>query len=86
MILFNRPDGVPINFKETDLYRACVESGIIPRDETDLVSKDPEFSTGGEGLSRARSQGGLGYVEEMAVRVDGMWCPACAWLSRGSAS
>jgi heavy metal translocating P-type ATPase len=80
LILFNRPDGVPLNFKETDLYRACVESGIIPRDEADLVSQDLEFRMGGEGMPGAPSQEGLAYVEEMAIKVGGMWCPACAWL------
>ncbi|MEI9477555.1 MAG: cation-translocating P-type ATPase [Deltaproteobacteria bacterium] len=80
MILFNRPDGVPLNFKETDLYRACIESGIIPRDESDLISRDTTSGGDGEAVSRAPSQGGLGYVEDMAIKVEGMWCPACAWL------
>jgi heavy metal translocating P-type ATPase len=80
LILFNSPDGIPPNFKETEIYRACIESGIIPRDETNLLSRDTTSGGDGEAVSRARSQGGLGYVEEMAVRVDGMWCPACAWL------
>ena len=29
-ILFNSPGGAPKNFLESDLYRACVASGIIP--------------------------------------------------------
>jgi heavy metal translocating P-type ATPase len=80
VILFNRPNGIPLNFRETALYRTCVESGIIPRDETDRVSKEPEISRAGEGRSGAPSQEGLAYVEEMAIKVGGMWCPACAWL------
>ena len=22
----------------------------------------------------------MDYVDDMAVKVEGMWCPACAWL------
>ena len=29
-ILMNRPDGTVSDFKETDLYRTCVEFGLIP--------------------------------------------------------
>lgn len=29
-ILFNRPDGPPEDYRNTDLYRACVEAGIVP--------------------------------------------------------
>jgi heavy metal translocating P-type ATPase len=80
LILFNRPDGVPLNFKETDLYRTCIESGIIPRDENDLISRELTSGAGEEAVSRAPGQEGMGYVDDMAVKVEGMWCPACAWL------
>jgi len=29
-ILFNRPDGPPEDYRDTDLYRACVDAGIVP--------------------------------------------------------
>ena len=59
---------LPANFKETELYRVCVESGIIPGGtaSTVLVSAtnpDPDLAPLG-----------------LTIRVEGMWCPACAWL------
>ncbi len=29
-ILFHRPEGPPVDYRDTDLYRACIEAGIIP--------------------------------------------------------
>lgn len=32
-ILYNRPGGVPVDYRDTELYRACVSAGIIPSDQ-----------------------------------------------------
>ncbi|MFO7708397.1 MAG: cation-translocating P-type ATPase [Desulfobacterales bacterium] len=69
----------PAAFRQTDLFRKCRDSGIIPRTEEDLPSRsDPAKLT-------ARSQPHLespppAEALGLALKIDGMWCPACAWL------
>ena len=70
LLLFNSPNGMPANFRETDLYRACVEAGIVPNsprnENPPAVSPDPEPS--------------LLPSLELTLKVEGMWCPSCSWL------
>ncbi|HSR10946.1 MAG TPA: hypothetical protein VLS90_05840, partial [Thermodesulfobacteriota bacterium] len=66
LALFNSPGGFPENFRETDLYRACVEAGVIPRAEAEPVPSPDE----------AASFPPL----DLVFRIDGMWCPSCSWL------
>ncbi len=70
LLLFNSPGGISGNFRESDLYRACVEAGLIP--------KGPERETPGEvpGDSNAAGMSSL----ELNLKVEGMWCPSCAWV------
>jgi heavy metal translocating P-type ATPase len=64
------PGGVAgLDFKSTDLYRRFLKAGII----------------GGSAIPSAASQrperdreAGIGL--ELTMRVEGMWCAACAWL------
>ena len=80
-VLFSRPEGPPSDYRDTELYRACAKAGLL--------------GTGGgaaEGLSFAASNspppgspvpepsetGRL--AQELTVRIEGMWCGACAWL------
>jgi heavy metal translocating P-type ATPase len=74
----------PSNFKQTDLFRQCVQAGIVPATEDDLERRYDE--TGLE----PPDPGGASVASETAVppstgldlnlRVGNMWCPACAWL------
>jgi heavy metal translocating P-type ATPase len=59
----------PAAFRQSDLFRKCQESGIIPRsaDDLPLPAPPPEAPTATEGLP-------------LALKVENMWCPACAWL------
>lgn len=79
-ILYNSPEGMPEDYKNTELYRACVTAGLIPSESVsssvapvaDAVSPlplDPEMQAIQEGLSK-----------ELSLRVEGMWCVACSWL------
>ncbi len=76
-ILIHLPEGPPADFKDTDIYRSCLAAGLVPRDENDLApgpgaanfSADADF----ENVEMALS-------EKLQVRIDGMWCTACAWL------
>ena len=72
LILSTNPEGMPANFRETELYKACLESGIIPREEEDGSSREPpQDSPNPESSPPPLS---------LAIKVDGMWCPACSWL------
>ena len=70
LLLFSSPAGLPANFRETDLYRACMEAGIIPRAlESGLPFDSPE-----------RHQESSLSPLNLTLRVEGMWCPTCSWL------
>ena len=67
-LLLSAASGVlPENFRETELYRVCVESGIIPSPSAGSQSSPPKD---------------LGPVPplELSFMIEGMWCPSCAWL------
>ncbi len=79
--------GDPEKFRESDLFKQCLEKGIIPRSEADLVSthvdgKSDESPSGkvekleSAGQLAAPTEGVLG----LNLKVRNMWCPACAWL------
>ena len=72
-ILANNPEGTPVNFRETALYRACMESGIIPRTagNPENAEADREISADGPIPADALL---------LTLRIEGMWCPACSWL------
>ncbi|MBP1713811.1 MAG: copper-translocating P-type ATPase [Deltaproteobacteria bacterium] len=71
-ILSNSPEGTTVNFQETALYRACQESGIIPRSNADL-----EKAKAAPELPSAESPAAALLL---TLRIEGMWCPACSWL------
>ncbi|AOY59316.1 copper-translocating P-type ATPase [Desulfococcus multivorans] len=71
----------PIPFQETELFKECRRMGIIPQagdDPTAAPANAPETadtaSKGSELSEDAADLLGLSF------RVEGMWCPACAWL------
>ena len=72
----------PADFRHTDLFRRCVEMDIIPRSEKDLatavaVRSDRRPSLpGGPAVSLPERDDLL----PLDVIVEGMWCPACAWV------
>jgi len=71
-ILFSRAGGIITDFKETELYRKCVSSGIVPwagkaEAVRPLASIVPVPESAEPGL-------------EMSLIIDGMWCNACSWL------
>ena len=68
LLLSEESGSLPQNFKETELYRACVESGIIPNGRDDAPAP-----------SVTREEPDIPALE-LTLRVEGMWCPACGWL------
>jgi len=69
LLLFNSPSGLPVNFRETDLYRVCVEAGIIPRAPEGISLESAE-----------RPQESSLSPLDLILKVEGMWCPTCSWL------
>jgi len=74
----NRPEGTASDFKETDLYRSCVEFGLIPGDENNLFRK--QFAAAKDTLPPPKGLAGEELTQELTLRVEGMWCPACSWV------
>ena len=72
LILSTSSEGMPANFRETELYKACLESGIIPREEEDLSSREAS-----EEIPNLESSP---PPLPLTIKVEGMWCPACSWL------
>lgn len=78
-ILFNSPGGLPRDFLNTDFYRACVASGLIPGNDRPRAANAEAGPEGGSDPSALWDERG-DLAREMTVRVEGMWCSACAWV------
>ncbi len=77
-ILMNRPEGTVSDFKETDLYRTCVEFGLIPKNGDNLAREG--FASLKNGVAPPKTVVGEEFAQEISFRVEGMWCPACSWV------
>ena len=65
----------PAAFRRSDLFRKCQESGLIPRSADDLPLPAPSPETA-SAQTAPPPVAGL----TLALKVENMWCPACAWL------
>jgi heavy metal translocating P-type ATPase len=65
----------PAAFRRSDLFRKCQESGLIPRSADDLLLPAPPPETASAQTSSPPVEG-----LTLALKVENMWCPACAWL------
>lgn len=78
-ILFNDPGVEQRNYRETDLYRACVAAGLIPATEQDLARLQA-----GNQEETERGEENQAYEKELSrtivLHISGMWCTACSWL------
>lgn len=77
----------PETFKHTELFKQCLEKGIIPKSEAELAQKRPGAEAGASADQATARRGAEPTVEhqtenvlELVLRVSNMWCPACAWL------
>ena len=86
MLLESSEERDPSKFRETELYRRCVEAGVIPASEEDLPAQPDQRPTGpgpSEGAHPRQSVEGesvSGEALSLELEVRGMWCPACAWV------
>jgi len=79
--------GDPAKFRESDLFKQCLEKGIIPRSEADLLSTElkgnPDPPPSGQ-VDNPQPAGHLATPPEgvlsLNLKISNMWCPACAWL------
>jgi heavy metal translocating P-type ATPase len=79
-ILSNRPEGAPDNFRHTELYQACVASGIIPGNAGPGLEGETDALKGVQDSLSSPSGTYDNLAEEMNLRIEGMWCPSCAWV------
>lgn len=75
----------PARFKESELYRRCVAAGVVPATESDLDNTVQAASRSIPSLGPTDAPNpdeNLLSAEALTVqlKVDGMWCPACAWV------
>jgi cation transport ATPase len=81
-ILSNSPGGIAEDYRNTELYKACVAAGLIPSSEPafDAASGNPARPF--RELKPAALDPGIeeGLSQEISIRIEGMWCVACSWL------
>jgi heavy metal translocating P-type ATPase len=74
LILCGSSGELPEDFRNTELYRRCVATGVIPGNQSAYARVDQSHP----------STNPLSGPEEPALTlkglVGGMWCPACAWV------
>ena len=71
----------PADFRHTDLFRRCVEMGVIPRSEEDLATAAARPSpTLPKSSPDDMSSVSRNDFLVLHFAVEGMWCPACAWV------
>lgn len=66
-LILSESAGPEKHFRETELFKRCLEMGIIsrPDEQTEVPTEAPDA-----GIA----------VEELLLHVRGMWCTSCAWL------
>jgi heavy metal translocating P-type ATPase len=79
--------GDPARFRETDLFKQCVENGILPRSEADLVATSVDGKSDESPARQVEKSESAGQpaatttdVLGLNLKVSNMWCPACAWV------
>ncbi len=85
MAASNDPD--PQTFQNTEIYKRCVATGIIPKTTQDLKKRYRENTTVARQLNSYsdRSNTSANTIKadtdlSLDLKVQGMWCPACAWV------
>lgn len=78
----------PLHYKQTPLFKTCLEMGIIPASESDLKARlaenptEPALSLGQTGAESAKGKKSGSNPNTLGIhlKVNDMWCPACAWV------
>jgi len=79
--------GDPTTFRDSDLFKQCLDKGIIPQSEADLVSTNGYGNSAPSPSRRVENPDPAGQLTvptegilDLNLKVSNMWCPACAWL------
>ena len=79
-LLFEAAPGAnPSSFRETELFKKCLEMGIIPASEADLTWQRTAGQVSPRASADANASAG-GEMLSFQLAIHGMWCPACAWV------
>ncbi len=79
----------PQKFKETDLYKKCLDMGIIPASEEDLEKRanqaicsdpTPALPQNDHGTPQKTQRPVKDATLKLTLLISGMWCPACSWV------
>jgi P-type Cu+ transporter len=65
------------SFKDTEIFKQCQALGIIPSTEPESVKNQSDFLKNQSELSENIEND---HLLQLRFSVDGMWCPACAWI------
>ena len=75
----------PEHFKETELFRQCLELGIIPESEESLrrqsvsgLETETQKTLDRQPVSEPTAA--LRYSLPLNLKITNLWCPACAWV------
>ncbi|MBI4762985.1 MAG: cation-translocating P-type ATPase [Deltaproteobacteria bacterium] len=79
-ILSGLPGGLPDDFRNSSLYRLSQASGLIGVD--DLGKSGEKIQNQGPMASEG-SEAEDPLARGLILKVEGMWCSACAWLIEG---
>ncbi|MDZ7833493.1 MAG: cation-translocating P-type ATPase [Desulfobacterales bacterium] len=83
MIMESTDAADPAQFRETEIYQRCVAAGIIPgslEDLEDRRGKEKRAPAAEKALDEDEPSAGSGDYLPLNLHVEGMWCPACAWV------
>ncbi len=69
------------SFKDTEIFKQCQALGIIPRNDPETEKKQVDFS---ENQSEISEDIENDHLLQLRLSVEGMWCPACAWVIENS--
>jgi heavy metal translocating P-type ATPase len=69
LVLTAATGALPADFRKTDIYRACLQAGIIPGAATEEAT---DSAVSGQDVSVP--------ALDFSFHVRNMWCPSCAWL------
>jgi heavy metal translocating P-type ATPase len=77
--------GNPARFQESALFKQCREMGIIPRSEADLAEPSDRPLVPGPSERPGTETANATLIDipgslTLNLKIDNMWCPACAWV------
>jgi heavy metal translocating P-type ATPase len=70
----------PARFRDSDLYRQCVAAGVIPASEAELHRMQAVGPAATPASAPQQNGATPPDTLPLDLTVDGMWCPACAWV------